>query len=118
MLVRVQIDVQRLPLGRADNRPDHLHPGHGEELGREAPGHIVTTVVPGESNFADGRAEWLIEAVDDSHTRISVNARQTPTFWIPPVIGPMLLRHVFLREVQETRSNIERIAQSAAPRHG
>jgi hypothetical protein len=82
------------------------------ETVEEAPGHIVTTVVPAESNFADGRSEWRIEDTPDGATRISVNARQTPKFWIPPVIGPLLLRHVFVREVEETCSNIERLAQA------
>jgi hypothetical protein len=86
---------------------------HFVESVRETPGRIVTTVIPAESNFADGRSEWRIEAIDAGRTRISVNARQTPTFWIPPVIGPLLLRHVFLREVRETCTNIERLASAA-----
>lgn len=81
----------------------------------ESPGRIVTTVIPTESNFADGTAEWLIEAVDAAHTRISVSARQSPTFWIPPVIGPLMIRHVFLREVKETCANIERIVSAGPP---
>jgi len=74
-------------------------------------GHIVTTIVPGESSFESGSAAWQIEAVDATHTRISVHARQTPNFWIPPVIGPLLLEREFRREIAETCANIERLAR-------
>ena len=76
----------------------------------ESPGHLTTTMVPEESTFLDGTASWQIEALDDGHTRISVSARQTPRFWIPPVLGPMILKRVFMSEVAETCANIERIA--------
>ena len=76
----------------------------------ESAGHVTTTIVPAESTFLDGTASWRIEALDATHTRISVDARQTPSFWIPPVIGPLILKRVFMAEVAETCANIERIA--------
>ena len=79
---------------------------------RESPGHITTTIVPEESTFVDGTANWQIEALDDGHTRISVSARQTPRFWIPPVLGPIVLKRVFMSEVAETCANIERIVNA------
>ena len=79
---------------------------------QEAPGHIITTIVPEESTFEDGIAAWQIEAIDATHTRVSVNARQTPRFWIPPVIGPLILKQVFLAEIAETCANIERLART------
>ena len=83
---------------------------------RESPGHLTTTIVPEESTFFDGTANWQIEALGDGHTRISVSARQTPRFWIPPVLGPLLLKRVFMKEVAETCANIERIVSADA--HG
>ncbi len=71
---------------------------------------ITTTIVPGEGNFRDGTAEWRIEPVGQGQTRMTVVATQTPKFWIPPVIGPWVLRRVFLREVQETCEKIEQLA--------
>ncbi len=84
---------------------------------RESPGHITTTIVPEESTFSDGTASWQIEALDKDHTRISVSARQTPRFWIPPVLGPIILKRVFMSEVAETCANIERIV-NADNHHG
>ncbi len=83
---------------------------------RESPGHIITIVVPEESTFLDGTANWQLEALDGGYTRISVSARQTPRFWIPPVLGPMILKRVFMQEVAETCANIERIVNAGASR--
>jgi hypothetical protein len=74
---------------------------------------IETTIVPAESTFREGTAVWRLEALDGGRTRITVTAMQTPDFWIPPVLGPMLLKRVFLREIAETCANIERLALAA-----
>lgn len=74
---------------------------------------ISTTIVPGEGNFLEGSAQWRIDAVGPRRTRLQVRATQTPDFWIPPVIGPWVLKRVFLREVTETSERIERLAAAA-----
>jgi hypothetical protein len=84
-----------------------------EDLVETADG-IRTTVIPAESTFRDGHAEWQLEAIDGTRTRMRIRATQTPDFWIPPVLGPLVLKRVFLREVRETSANIERLARAAA----
>ncbi len=79
---------------------------------RESPGHIITTMVPEESTFLDGTAHWRLEALTGGYTRVSVSARQTPRFWIPPVLGPIILKRVFMQEVAETCANIERLVEA------
>lgn len=76
---------------------------------------VNTTVVPAASSFEDGVAEWRLEAVGPARTRMTLRATQTPDFWIPPLIGPLLLERVFVREVRETTDNIERLAAATAP---
>ena len=83
---------------------------------RESPGHITTTMVPEESTFLDGTAHWQLEALPGGYTRVSVSARQTPRFWIPPVLGPIILKRVFMQEVAETCANIERIVKAGGGR--
>lgn len=80
----------------------------------ETADRIITTIVPGASTFTEGSAAWHIEAVDATHTRITVSAIQTPNFWIPPVLGPLVLKRVFLKEVAETCASIERLARERA----
>jgi hypothetical protein len=76
-------------------------------------GRIRTTIIPAESNFLHGQSVWRLESLNATTTRISVEANQTPDFWIPPVIGPLVFKRAFVREVRETARNIEREAQSA-----
>lgn len=72
---------------------------------------ITTTVIPAESNFRTGYSKWRIDAVSATVTRISVEAEQQPDFWIPPVIGPLVFRRAFMKEVRETAIKIEREAK-------
>lgn len=79
-------------------------------------GRIRTTIIPEESNFLHGQSVWRLESLGETTTRISVVADQTPDFWIPPVIGPLVFKRAFVREVRETGRNIEREAQSGGAR--
>ena len=83
---------------------------------RESAGHITTTIVPEESTFFDGTAHWQLETLPGGYTRVSVSARQSPRFWIPPLLGPIILKRVFMREVAETCATIERIVNAGASR--
>jgi len=81
---------------------------------RVTPGHIHARVIPGAGSFRDGHMDWHYTALDAGRTRISFRAAQTLDVWVPPVIGPLVLKRVFLREVRETCTNIERLARSTA----
>ncbi len=81
-----------------------------EEVEELADGTITTTVIAAESNFRRGYSKWRIDAVSATVTRISVEAEQEPEFWIPPVIGPMIFKRAFMKEVRETGTKIEREA--------
>jgi hypothetical protein len=70
---------------------------------------IKTTIIPAESTFHDGTAEWLIEPLEAGRTRMILRATQTPKLWIPPLIGPLVLKRVFVQEVHDTCTNIERL---------
>lgn len=74
-------------------------------------GTITTTVIADESNFRRGYSKWRIDAVSDTVTRLSVEAEQEPDFWIPPIIGPILFKRAFAKEVRETGIKIEREAK-------
>ncbi|MCB1747798.1 MAG: SRPBCC family protein [Gammaproteobacteria bacterium] len=84
-----------------------------EDLVESADG-IRTTIIPAESTFRDGHAEWRLEALGKDRTRMRIRATQTPDFWIPPLLGPLVLKRVFLREIRETSANIERLARASA----
>ena len=68
---------------------------------------IVATIIPEESNFRHGVATWQLEPIGEQRTRIRVVAEQEPDFWIPPVIGPAIIKRVFRKEIEETAKKIE-----------
>ncbi len=84
---------------------------------RELPdGVIETTVIPGAGNFRRGIARWQIKAIPDGTTEMVMEADQEPGFWIPPVLGPLLMKHTFVVEVQETIVKIEQLARAVPVR--
>jgi hypothetical protein len=85
-----------------------------ERVALQANGDIQTTIIPGAGNFRDGETLWEIEALPDGATRIVMSATQRPNFWIPPVLGPLLLKRAFMSEVTETMTKIEQLAHAAS----
>lgn len=80
---------------------------------RVTPGHVHARVIEGEGSFSAGDMDWYYTALGAGRTRITFSAAQTLDVWIPPVIGPLVLKRVFLREVRETCASIERLAHNA-----
>lgn len=86
-----------------------------ENVQQTTENEIVTTVIPEESNFKRGTATWTLTALSDNRTEIKVIAEQEPDFWIPPVVGPPLMRSAFLKEIKETTEKIEQAARNLSP---
>lgn len=78
-------------------------------------GDIETRIVPEESSFHRGTSVWRIAAVDSTHTRVTLEADQAPRFFIPPIIGPLVIKGSFLREVNETLQKLEAAARAPVP---
>jgi hypothetical protein len=74
-------------------------------------GDVVARIIPEESNFHRGWSTWRLKSLSDNQTRITVEADQVLNFWIPPFIGPFVIKRLFLKKVRETVENIERIAK-------
>lgn len=85
-----------------------------ERVHADANGDLRTTVLPGRGNFRQGEAVWQITPLADGSTRMVMEASQEPDFWIPPVIGPLIMKRTFTHEVEETIVNIERLARGHA----
>jgi len=72
---------------------------------------IDTTVVPALSDFKSGYSQWRITVVDASHTLIRFEYVLEPDFWIPPLIGPPIIRNMLLDEAKHTINRIEKLAR-------
>jgi len=70
-------------------------------------GDIVATIVPEASNFKSGHARWILRKVNGK-TRLHFTTVLEPSFWVPPLIGPWLIRYTLRREALESIENLER----------
>lgn len=75
---------------------------------------IVATVDPSQSDFTYGTTRWLIVGEPNDRTRIQLNGDYVPSFWVPPAVGPWLLKRKLLHEAQNTVQNIETLARDEA----
>ena len=73
---------------------------------------LEMNIVTGEGNFSAGRAIWETVSEGADKTLIRVNATLTPDFWIPPIVGPLVLEKVFLKQIKKTIETIETLAKS------
>ena len=73
-------------------------------------GYISAITLPEQSNLEYGRVLWHIRQ-EDEYTTISYRADVVPNFFVPPLIGPYIMKKRMLEKATETLHNIERIAQ-------
>lgn len=75
-------------------------------------GWIEARVIPELSDFKRGSARFSIHP-EAGGTRVLILSEVEPDFWIPPVIGPWLIKRKLRSEVLETVSNLEAHARRA-----
>ena len=79
-------------------------------------GSVTALVVPELSDFRYGYARLnLWQEVDG--TRILIRSEVEPDFWIPPLIGPWLIKRKLLSETLETVDNLELLAKNPPVSH-
>jgi len=71
---------------------------------------IVVIGVPELSDFSYSVERWRVSA-EGAKTRLRYNAEMVPDFFIPPVIGPWLVRTFLEREIKATAIKVEELAR-------
>jgi ribosome-associated toxin RatA of RatAB toxin-antitoxin module len=77
----------------------------------DAPREITFRSVAGNLKKMQGR--WLVVG-DAAHCTIDYQADIEPGFWVPPLIGPLLMRSQVARQIEGLESEIARRAKSSA----
>lgn len=79
----------------------------------ETPGDdtVLTFVIPELSDFHSGRSYWHIRSLDSDRTLLRFRYVLEPDFWIPPIIGPLLIKRKLLGEAEATIEKIETLAR-------
>ena len=84
-----------------------------EDVRELSPGHLQAVIVPAQSDFTSGRADWRIHPVGED-SQVVYQAEITPAFFIPPVIGDYFVRRTIAREVVTSFAKLECIARIKA----
>ncbi|HHH45123.1 MAG TPA: hypothetical protein ENK49_13380 [Gammaproteobacteria bacterium] len=79
-------------------------------------GTVTALVVPELSDFRYGYARLNLWQEADG-TRILIRAEVEPDFWIPPLIGPWLIKRKLLSETLETVGRLEQLAKTTSVSH-
>ena len=78
------------------------------------PVHKISTVtVPEQSNVDYGISEWSLSEEDDG-TVISYHQELDPAFWVPPLIGPMIIKKIMRKGGRRAIFRVEYYARIAA----
>ena len=80
-----------------------------QHVQRETPDRFVATVIPDESDFRYGRIVVELARRADS-TGMRMHSELEPAFWVPPLLGPWLVRRAL---EQESRAGVEGIEHAA-----
>lgn len=73
---------------------------------------IVSETDAAHSDFRDGQAEWRLSDVPGG-TRIEYRLSIRPTLFVPPFVGPAMVRRTMARETQALIEGIERAIADA-----
>ena len=74
---------------------------------------IHAAIVPALSDFKSGSTTWKFQRLDDNNSRMQVTGELVPDFWIPPVIGPFVIKRKMVREARKIIDHIEQLGGNA-----
>jgi len=81
-----------------------------ERLETVAPNFIRTTALPSQSDFRYSRSEWVLEP-EGRGTLVKYRLEMEPAFWVPPVVGPWVLKETLIRGGESAVNRIEALAR-------
>jgi hypothetical protein len=84
-----------------------------KDISETPDGAIVARIVPAQSDFSEATEQWRISP-DDGQTRLQYRAALVPTFFVPPVIGPWLLKLKIRDSLESGADKLEALARGDA----
>lgn len=76
---------------------------------------IIAMADPVESDFAFSRERWTLKP-DGDGTILVYEFELEPSFWVPPVIGPFIMKRVLKAGGSDAVDRIEALAQGKQPK--
>lgn len=75
---------------------------------------LQATMEPSANDFRFGELEWHLQPSGDGGTRVQFDAELEPAFWVPPVIGPWMLKYTLRSLATGVVENLEELAEGAS----
>jgi hypothetical protein len=76
---------------------------------------IVAVSLPAKSDFKYSRERWRLEQ-DGSGTLMRYDFEMEPDFWVPPVIGPWIIKRTLRTDGIDVIDRIEALALGKTPK--
>ena len=80
-----------------------------KDIAEQEPGEILAHIDPALSDFAEATEHWRILA-DGDQTRLQYEAELVPDFFVPPLIGPWLLKNSIRKSLLSGARKLEALA--------
>ncbi|MGD2055525.1 MAG: SRPBCC family protein [Gammaproteobacteria bacterium] len=78
-----------------------------EDVVEVGEGQIVATTVPALSSFTSGNTMWHVRPFEDGKTRVLYRTSMTPKFFIPPLIGSLIIKSRLRSEIFSSFTRVE-----------
>jgi hypothetical protein len=82
----------------------------------QPPDRIRAVADPDSSDFHVSEESWLLSDADPA-TRVVYELRVKPKFWVPPVIGPFLIKRKLERDAGDALQRMDLLAQARMSTH-
>lgn len=79
------------------------------------PNEIVAIAIPEESDFHYSYERWELEE-DGDGTMMTYHFKMEPAFWVPPVVGPFMIKRTLREGGIDAVDRIEALAQGKEPK--
>ena len=77
----------------------------------KSPTRIDAELVADGSNVASDRFSWIL-TIDGQRTHVLYDQDIEPGFWVPPFVGPAILKRKFGKAAEKALVNLERLASA------
>ncbi|HQU17279.1 MAG TPA: SRPBCC family protein [Gammaproteobacteria bacterium] len=84
-----------------------------QDVEQRPDGEIVARTIPALSDFRYGLAHWRVVPDGRQASRLYFDVDVVPSFWVPPLIGPWIIRYKMRQEALQTAANLERMEGTA-----
>ncbi len=73
---------------------------------------IIATSEPEPDDFKYSRGSWRFDSADDARVTIHYSLEMEPGFWVPPIIGPYLMKRRLIDGAVDAMQRVEKRAQA------